>query len=185
MVPAGVDGVSAQAAAVFAAEAAATLALHTAAHEELARAGVALTDIARMYSQIDGEAAGTLTAAGSEVMGQPFVGTTGAGAGLLLRGDTSGCRWVGCSHTAGGEPDRKCPGPCDPVDSRCGGAEPVGRRAGTRDGDAAGDATGPGLASSLTEKRDTDKRDDPDNQPSRHRVEPIRGQRLTIRADRR
>ena len=47
LVPAGAEEVSAQAAA-FAAEGAAALALHTAAQEEIARAGVALTDIARM-----------------------------------------------------------------------------------------------------------------------------------------
>lgn len=83
LVPAGADEVSAQAAAAFAAEGAAMLALHTAAQEEVARTGATLTDIARMYSQVDGEAAGVLEAAGGQLVGQPFVGGSGAGGGLL------------------------------------------------------------------------------------------------------
>jgi hypothetical protein len=48
LVPAGADEVSVQAAAAFAAEGAAMLALHTAAQEEVARTGVTLTEIARI-----------------------------------------------------------------------------------------------------------------------------------------
>jgi PE family len=89
LVPAGADEVSAQAAAAFAAEGAAMLALHTAAQEEVARTGVTLTDIARMYSQVDGAAAGTLESVGSQFPPQPFVGGTAADAGTgLMRAET-------------------------------------------------------------------------------------------------
>ena len=80
--PAGADAVSAQAAAAFATEAADMLALSTAAQEEIARAGTALTNIARMYTEIDGAAAATLMASGEEVSGPVFAGPTGA-AGML------------------------------------------------------------------------------------------------------
>ncbi|MFZ1178287.1 MAG: PE family protein [Mycobacterium sp.] len=85
LVPAGADEVSVLAATAFAAGGVAMLAVNTAAQEELARTGVALTDIARMYSQVDGETAGTLVSAGSKFFGQPFTGGTGAG---LLRAET-------------------------------------------------------------------------------------------------
>ena len=89
LIPAGAEEVSAQAAAAFAAEGAAMLALNTAAQEELARTGVALTDIARMYSQIDGEAAGTLQSAGARISRQTFAGGTGANVGAgLMRAET-------------------------------------------------------------------------------------------------
>ncbi|MGB9302558.1 MAG: PE domain-containing protein, partial [Mycobacterium sp.] len=61
LIPAGGDEVSAQAAISFAADAAAMLASNTAAQEELMRTGTALTDIAQMYMQADGDAAGALT----------------------------------------------------------------------------------------------------------------------------
>ncbi len=83
LAPAGAEEVSAQAATAFAAEGAAMLALNTAAQEELARTGVALTDVVRMYSQVDGEAAGTL---GAQLMGAetlPSVGGSGARTPLL------------------------------------------------------------------------------------------------------
>lgn len=91
LVPAGADEVSALAAAAFAAEGAAVLTANTAAQEELARAGAALTDIARIYSEVDGQAAGTLVSAGSEfTAGQPFAGGSSAGAGLLRAGTLPG-----------------------------------------------------------------------------------------------
>ncbi len=43
------------------------LALTTAAQQELARAGMALTDITRMYTEVDDAAAGTVLAAGSHI----------------------------------------------------------------------------------------------------------------------
>jgi PE family len=60
LAPAGADDVSAQAATVFAAEAAQMLALSAAAQEELMRTGAALADIARMYAETDAAAAGRL-----------------------------------------------------------------------------------------------------------------------------
>lgn len=59
-VPAGLDEVSAQAALAFAAEATAFRALHTAAQEELVRTGTAVVDVARMYSEVDAAAAGSV-----------------------------------------------------------------------------------------------------------------------------
>jgi hypothetical protein len=211
LVPAGVDAVSAQAAAAFAAEGAATLALHTAAHEELARAGVALTDIARMYSQVDGEAAGTLTTAGGQLVSQPFVGTTGVGAGLL-RAETlpgaggSAARTPLLANLIEGAPapisaapstpaaavptPAAVPGPATTVPTPAAvpgpattmpgavnaastllgaGAGPLSSLGSMAQGASAGGATGPGLASSLTEKRDKDKPDD-SGQPGQHLV---------------
>lgn len=86
LAPAGAEEVSMQAATAFAAEAEALLALNTAAQEELARAGAAVADIARMYSQVDGEAAGALMAGGSRFAGQAFAGGV-ANAGGLLRAE--------------------------------------------------------------------------------------------------
>jgi PE family len=89
LAPAGAEEVSMQAAMSFAAEAEAFLALNAAAQEELARAGLAVTEIARMYSQVDGEAAGSLVAGGSRFAGQAFAGGAGANvAAGLLRAET-------------------------------------------------------------------------------------------------
>lgn len=60
LTPAGADEVSVHAALAFAAEATAFLTLHTAAQEELARTGTAVVDIARMYSEVDAAAAGSV-----------------------------------------------------------------------------------------------------------------------------
>ncbi len=60
LAPAGADEVSAQAVMAFAAEAPGMLALTTAAQEELVRTGTAFIDIARMYSEVDAAAAGSL-----------------------------------------------------------------------------------------------------------------------------
>ncbi|MCV7429795.1 PE domain-containing protein [Mycobacterium montefiorense] len=60
LIPAGAEEVSAQAAAAFAAEATQLLALVNGAHAELARTGSALVEIARMYSETDAAAAGSL-----------------------------------------------------------------------------------------------------------------------------
>ncbi|WP_269432121.1 PE family protein, partial [Mycobacterium nebraskense] len=79
LVPAGADEVSILAVAAFAAEGSAMLALNTAAQEEVARTGAALTDIARMYAQVDTETAGTLDSSGARIAGQTFVGPPGGG----------------------------------------------------------------------------------------------------------
>ena len=85
LAPAGAEEVSLQAVMAFAAEASTMLAANTTAQEELARAGFAVTEIARMYSQVDGDAAATLAAAGAQFAGQASAGGTPAtaAAGLL------------------------------------------------------------------------------------------------------
>jgi uncharacterized protein YukE len=84
LIPAGGDEVSAQAAMAFAAEAAAMLTSNTGAQEEMMRTGTALTDIARMYTQADGDAAGALTVSGAAIARQ-LAGGSAAGlvAGLM------------------------------------------------------------------------------------------------------
>ena len=73
----------------FAAEAASMLASNTAAQEEFARTGMALMDIARMYSQVDGAAAETLVFTGSQFCGHPLAGGTSASVGAgLMRAET-------------------------------------------------------------------------------------------------
>ncbi|OBK76946.1 PE family protein [Mycobacterium sp. 1164985.4] len=59
LVPAGADEVSAQAAAVFAAEGVETLAMNTFAQEELARMGAAVVESAGIYNAVDGSNAAT------------------------------------------------------------------------------------------------------------------------------
>lgn len=58
--PAGADEVSAQASAAFSAEGAHALEQITAAQEEVARAGVAFTKVAGLYSALDDGASDTL-----------------------------------------------------------------------------------------------------------------------------
>lgn len=60
LAPAGADEVSAQAALAFAAEGVETLAMNTFAQEELARMGAAVTEIAGVYTAVDGANAATL-----------------------------------------------------------------------------------------------------------------------------
>ncbi len=60
LIPAGADEVSTQAATAFAAGATQLLGFLDAAHAELVRTGTALVDIARVYSETDGAAAGRL-----------------------------------------------------------------------------------------------------------------------------
>jgi PE family len=85
MVPAGGEEVSAQAAMAFAAEGASLLASNSAAQEELARTGMALTNIAQMYSQVDAAGASTLLFSGGQFSGHPLAGGSGAtvGAGMM------------------------------------------------------------------------------------------------------
>ncbi|OSC35506.1 PE family protein [Mycobacterium decipiens] len=58
LVPAGADEVSAQAATAFTSEGFQLLASNASAQDELHRAGEAVQDVARTYSQIDDGAAG-------------------------------------------------------------------------------------------------------------------------------
>ena len=88
LAPAGAEEVSMLAATAFATEGQQMLALATAAQEELARAGVALTKIALMYSQVDGEAAGALLADGSQFAAESLAG--GPVRGLLRAENLAG-----------------------------------------------------------------------------------------------
>jgi hypothetical protein len=60
LVPAGVDEVSVQAAMAFAVESVETMALHSFAQEELARAGAAYVEASSIYEAVDGANAANL-----------------------------------------------------------------------------------------------------------------------------
>lgn len=91
--PAGAEEVSMMAATAFGLAGQEMLATHTAAQQELARAGTALVDVTRMYAQTDSSAAGTLMTNAAETGAIEFTGSPGApmtsvfspsaGAGLL------------------------------------------------------------------------------------------------------
>ena len=85
LAPAGAEEVSLQAAMAFAAAAEAMLALSTAAQEELARTGLAVTEITQMYSLVDGEAAGSMGASAAEAAALTFRGAA-ISASQLARG---------------------------------------------------------------------------------------------------
>lgn len=111
----------------FAEQGAALLAVHAAAQEELARTGVTLTDIARMYAEVDGEAAGTLEMAGGQFVGQPFTASTG-----LARGEALPRRWLGGPHTAAGRSTRLGPHPTGPQPANASHGCALGGAAGRR-----------------------------------------------------
>lgn len=60
LLPAGGDEISAQAVLAFASDAAEMFALHQAAQQELMRAGATISDIARMYADVDATVAGNV-----------------------------------------------------------------------------------------------------------------------------
>lgn len=60
LLPAGDDEISAQAVRAFANDAAQMMAVHQAAQLELMRAGSAISDIARMYADVDATVAGSV-----------------------------------------------------------------------------------------------------------------------------
>ncbi len=182
LAPAGADEVSLQAVAAFAAEGAAMLALNTAAQEEVARTGVALTDIARMYAQVDGEAAGSLHSAGGRIAGQTFVGPTGGGlmraeaplsadgtaplANLVEGGPvvTPSPTVPTTSPTVPG-PASAMPGAVNAASTLLGaGAAPLSSLGSVAQGASAGGAAGPGLASSLAGDPEEGRRDEPGDQ---------------------
>ena len=193
LAPAGADEVSLQAVAAFAAEGAAMLALNTAAQEEVARTGVALTDIARMYAQVDGEAAGSLHSAGGRIAGQTFVGPTGGG---LMRAEAPLSAADGTAPLAnlveGGPvvtpsptvpttsptvpgPASAMPGAVNAASTLLGaGAAPLSSLGSVAQGASAGGAAGPGLASSL------DRR--PGGRPARRAGRPTAGRKPGIAA---
>ncbi|OBG58744.1 MULTISPECIES: PE domain-containing protein [unclassified Mycobacterium] len=182
LVPAGADEVSALAAAAFAAEGAAMLTLNTAAQEEVARTGVALTDIARMYTQVDVEAAGALDVSGARIAGQTFVGPTGGG--LLgaeapvaggpvprtppLASPVAGVPVANPSPTVPTTPPvtpspvAAMPGATNAASTLLGaGAAPLSSLGSVAQGASAGSTAGPGLASSQTGAEDDGRRDEP------------------------
>lgn len=67
LLPAGADEVSAQAVTAFTSDAAQVIALHQAAQQELMRVGAAIGDIARMYSDVDAEAAQSVMGIGLQL----------------------------------------------------------------------------------------------------------------------
>lgn len=183
LAPAGADEVSMQAVAAFAAEGTAMLALNTAAQEEIARTGAALTDIARMYAQVDTEAAGALDSAGGRIASQTFVGPTGGGG--LMRAETVPGAGGSAPRTPllanlveGGpvanpspkvpitaptvpSPGMATPGAVNAASTLLGaGAAPLSSLGSIAQGASAGGAAGPGLASSLTENQDEAQRDE-------------------------
>lgn len=181
LVPAGADEVSALAAAAFAAEGAAMLTLNTAAQEEVARTGVALTDIARMYTQVDGEAAGALDSSGARIASHTFVGPTGgglmgaeappvaggAGPRTPLANPVTGVPVASPSPTLPTTPPltptpgAAMPGAVNAASTLLGaGAAPLSSLGSVAQGASAGGAAGPGLASSFTGAEDDGPRDE-------------------------
>lgn len=183
LAPAGADEVSMQAVAAFAAEGTAMLALNTAAQEEVARTGAALTDIARMYAQVDSETAGTLHSAGGRIAGQVFVGRAGSGgpmsagpplgAGGPAPWDTSPANPIQGGPAASPAPTAPTTSPTVPSPAPAmpaavnaastllgAGAAPLSSLGSIAQGASAGGAAGPGLASSLTDDQDEGERDE-------------------------
>ncbi len=96
LIPAGAEEVSMQAALAFATEGVQVLASNTSAQQELMQTGMALVNIAQMYSQVDGSAANTLgfnaarplmtklTDAATNLSSHPLAGGLGASVGAGL-----------------------------------------------------------------------------------------------------
>jgi hypothetical protein len=87
LMPAGAEEVSMIASTSFAATAEAALAAHVAAQQELAKAGAALIDIARIYAQTDATAASALEANAMQTTLIEAAGFTSAPVGRLLRSE--------------------------------------------------------------------------------------------------
>ena len=152
------------------------LALTTAAQEEIARAGTALTNITRIYTEVDGAAATTLADGGAQVASNVFTSPTGVGAGLL-RGETlpgssgTAARTPQMANLLGGvaasNPATAMPAasPVASVPAAAAGAVSTVAGAvasplsslGSLGGASAGGATGPALASSLTQNEGEEK----------------------------
>jgi len=176
LAPAGAEEVSAQAAAAFAAEAAAMLAAHTAAQQELMRAGAALIDIARMYAQVDGEAAATLASTATQLSDQAFASSASVGAGLAHAETLPGALGSAArtplmanliEGVAAANPSTTIPAAANAASTLLGvGTAPLSAIGSIgQGGAAAGGAAGPAVASSLTGD-DQSTRDDSDGQQS-------------------
>jgi hypothetical protein len=183
LAPAGAEEVSMQAAAAFAVEGEAMLALNTAAQEELARAGAALMDIARVYSEVDDAAAGALAAGAAQISDPAFAGGLGANAaaGLLRSATLPGAAGSAArtpllanllSGVAAANPSAMMPaagtvasavpaaaGAVSTVVGVAGG--PLSTIGSIAQGASAGGAAGPALASSVSGQQDEGERDNP------------------------
>jgi hypothetical protein len=174
LIPAGAEEISAQAAAAFAEEGASMLAWNTAAQEELGRTGVALVDIARMYSQVDNAAADSLAVGGSQFSSDPLAGA-GAGAGLM-RADTLPGAGGAAARTplmaqliegaAPANPSTTLPATVNAASSAVGaGLAPL-----SSIGGAAGGGARPGLASSVDQEPEESETDESAHGPSNEQL---------------
>jgi hypothetical protein len=194
LAPAGAEEVSMQAAAAFAAEAAAALAAHTAAQEELMRAGAALIDVVRMYAQTDATAAGTMGASAMEFGGigaaavstdlwraplmanliegvaasNPATAVPAAGnaAATSLGAATAPLSPIGQGAAAGvGAGSGAVPAAAGAASMVVGAATgPLSSISSIAQGAAAGGGAGPGLASSVDQAQDKSDGDDEQHQ---------------------
>ncbi|MGZ4510668.1 MAG: hypothetical protein ACXVX4_04800 [Mycobacterium sp.] len=134
-------------------------------------------------AQVDGEAAGALETGGTRFSGLPFVSRTGAGLmpeptfanpdpTLPVSTPTAPVSTPTVPNpaptvpvSAPTAPTAALPGAANAASTLLGaGAAPLSSLGSLAQGGSAGGAAGPGLASSLTEQQDEDKRDDSGNQ---------------------
>jgi hypothetical protein len=173
LIPAGAEEVSAQAATAFAAEAAAMLAFNTAAQQELMRAGTALADIARMYSQADDSAAGALAVSAlSMVANNPLAGGSGAIVGAPLAQAAAVADAVGSAGrplVAGLAEAASSPGVQAVANAGTSVASGIAPMASMGQGASAGGASMPGLASATAPDREATD-DGQDDQQTGERV---------------
>jgi hypothetical protein len=87
LMPAGAEEISVMASAAFGAAAETAFAAHVGAQQELAKAGAALMDIARMYAQTDATAAAALEANAMQTTLIEAAGFTSSTSGRLLRSE--------------------------------------------------------------------------------------------------
>ena len=163
LAPAGGEEVSMQAAMAFAAEGAAMQASHNVAQEELARTGAALMNIARAYSRVDSDAAGSLVSGAGRP--EPLAGGTGT-AGLMRAetplgtgGSVARPPLVAPSIGEGAPPARSAPvsGIANAASSAVGtGIASLGS---IGQGGAAGASAGPALASASGEDEEETRTD--------------------------
>ncbi|MGF2944407.1 PE family protein [Mycobacterium sp. Lab-001] len=177
LAPAGAEEVSIQAAAAFAVEGQAMLALNTAAQEELARAGAALLDIARLYSEVDDAAAGAMAASATHISDSAFSGGLGvnAAAGLLRSATLPGAAGSAArtpllanllNGVAAVNPSAMMPAAVGAASTVLGVATgPASMIASLASGAAAGGAAGPALASSVAENADRSEQENAGEQP--------------------
>lgn len=168
--PAGAEEVSAQAATAFAAEGASMLAWNAAAQEELGRTGVALMDIARMYSQVDSSAAGSLAFSGSLLPGAPSASGTGSSVGAGAGGSAVRTPLMAqlIERAAASNPSTTLPAAVNTASSAVGaGIAPLSS---VGQGGVAGGRVTPGLASSLDQDKDESDTDESGNQSSGERL---------------